>query len=122
MGRIDVGEELVRQGHAWHFTRYSNEAHLAQLQAEARAEHAGLWSQPDRIAPWDYRHPELLMDLVATPPPSNSTRVAASGFSCGGKRYCKQMTSCEEAQFYLRQCGVSRLDGDHDGVACESLC
>lgn len=44
------------------------------------------------------------------------------GFTCGGKRYCREMTSCEEAQFYLTQCGVSSLDGNHDGVPCEKLC
>lgn len=44
-------------------------------------------------------------------------------YSCDdGKRYCKQMRSCEEAKFYLNQCGVGRLDGDKDGVPCESIC
>ncbi|HUV21539.1 MAG TPA: excalibur calcium-binding domain-containing protein [Gammaproteobacteria bacterium] len=32
------------------------------------------------------------------------------------------MTSCEEAMFYLRQCGESSLDGDKDGVPCELIC
>lgn len=48
--------------------------------------------------------------------------TASSGFTCEGKRYCREMTSCEEAQFYLNQCGVGRLDGDGDGVPCESIC
>ena len=26
------------------------------------------------------------------------------------------MTSCAEARFYWSQCGLTRLDGDHDGV------
>lgn len=38
------------------------------------------------------------------------------------KRYCKHMTSCEQARFYLNQCGRTRLDGDGDGNPCESLC
>lgn len=29
---------------------------------------------------------------------------------------------CEEARFYLTQCGLSRLDGDKDGVPCEAVC
>ena len=124
VGGMDVGEALVRHGHAWHFTRYSDDAHLAKLQDEARADHVGLWSQLDPIAPWDYRHPELMLKATESSPPSSAglTRVAVSQFACGGKRYCKQMTSCAEAQFYLRQCGVSRLDRDGDGVACETLC
>ncbi len=32
----------------------------------------------------------------------------ASGGRCGEKRTCGEMTSCEEARFYLTQCGVSR--------------
>jgi Excalibur calcium-binding domain len=46
----------------------------------------------------------------------------ASGFQCSGKTKCKEMDSCEEAYFYLKKCGVSRLDRDHDGVPCESIC
>ena len=43
-------------------------------------------------------------------------------FTCGSKRYCKQMTNCEEAKFYLNECGLSSLDGNNDGVPCEVLC
>ncbi|WP_455482979.1 excalibur calcium-binding domain-containing protein [Haemophilus parahaemolyticus] len=43
-------------------------------------------------------------------------------FQCEGKRICKEMDSCEEARFYLTQCGVSSLDRDKDGVPCESIC
>ncbi len=43
-------------------------------------------------------------------------------FSCMGKTQCGQMTSCAEAKYYLLNCGLYRLDGDGDGVPCESLC
>jgi Excalibur calcium-binding domain len=42
--------------------------------------------------------------------------------TCGSKRTCKQMSNCEEATFYLKQCGVSKLDGNADGIACNALC
>lgn len=45
-----------------------------------------------------------------------------SDTQCGAKRYCNEMSSCKEALHYLRDCGLSRLDGDGDGVPCESLC
>jgi hypothetical protein len=32
------------------------------------------------------------------------------------------MTSYEEAKFYLTVCGVRSLDGDKEGVPCETLC
>jgi len=43
-------------------------------------------------------------------------------YRCGKKRYCSQMTSCEEAVFYYRVCGLKRLDRDRDGIPCEKLC
>ena len=58
-------------------------------------------------------------------PPKSSAQPkgkSESGFKCEGKRTCGQMSTCAEAKFYLNQCGVSRLDGDKDGVPCESLC
>jgi hypothetical protein len=32
------------------------------------------------------------------------------------------MSSCDEAYFHFESCGLSRLDGDSDGVPCETLC
>src|SRR5438067_2300906 len=43
-------------------------------------------------------------------------------FGQRAKRYCGDMVSCEEARFYLNQCGVRSLDRDGDGVPCKSLC
>lgn len=57
----------------------------------------------------------ILFSLIAT-------AYAAEKFQCEGKRTCSQMNSCEEARFYLAQCGVSSLDRDNDGVPCESIC
>lgn len=41
---------------------------------------------------------------------------------CGSKTVCSQMESCEEARFFLNTCDLGRLDGDGDGVPCESVC
>jgi cold shock CspA family protein len=43
----------------------------------------------------------------------------AATFSCEGKRYCSEMTSCEEATYYQMHCPDTRMDGDFDGVPCE---
>jgi endonuclease YncB( thermonuclease family) len=59
---------------------------------------------------------------------SPKTSVPNSGprnsidFSCGSKYTCGQMSTCAEAQFYLEQCGLRKLDRDGDGVPCESIC
>jgi cold shock CspA family protein len=50
----------------------------------------------------------------------SSIQIQSSAmFQCEGKRYCSEMTSCEEATFYLRDCPGVNLDGDGDGVPCE---
>jgi hypothetical protein len=46
----------------------------------------------------------------------------SSGNDCGGKDRCGQMSSCAEARHYLNDCGVTKLDRDHDGIPCESIC
>ncbi|WP_370634643.1 excalibur calcium-binding domain-containing protein [Cesiribacter sp. SM1] len=43
-------------------------------------------------------------------------------FTCGTETRCGQMTSCEEAMYYLMECRVITLDGDGDGVRYEALC
>lgn len=121
---LDAGEEMLRQGYAWHFTRYSDDARLAELEEGARAARLGIWGTPDPIAPWDYRHPGNLPSVAAQPQgffrsPVDLTRVA---LQCAGKPRCGDLRSCDEAYFYLRQCGLRRLDGDGDGVPCEKLC
>ena len=47
----------------------------------------------------------------------------AFNVECDKKQYCSQMTSCEEAKAYLKQCpNRSYLDGDKDGIPCEKKC
>lgn len=46
----------------------------------------------------------------------------AQEYSCSPRKTCKQIRSCSEAVFRLRQCGDSRRDGDGDGIPCEDLC
>ena len=44
------------------------------------------------------------------------------GWSCSYSPYCYQLSSCSEAYYYLNTCGLNRLDGDNDGIPCETLC
>ena len=40
-------------------------------------------------------------------------------YSCDGRQHCSQMSSCEEATFFIENCPNTKMDGDHDGVPCE---
>jgi len=51
-----INKELLRKGLAWHYKDFNDDPELAQLETEARTKKVGLWSQPDPVAPWDFRH------------------------------------------------------------------
>jgi hypothetical protein len=54
-------------------------------------------------------------------PDSGLENIKSSAhFSCDGRDRCSQMTSCEEAKFFLENCPGTRMDGDGDGVPCEN--
>ena len=50
---------------------------------------------------------------------STSRPVETLRYHCEGKVYCSEMSSCDEAVFYLQNCPGTKMDGDYDGVPCE---
>jgi hypothetical protein len=52
--------------------------------------------------------------------PSSQLVERASAFTCDGRTRCSQMTSCEEATYFVKHCPNTKMDGDGDGVPCES--
>ncbi len=117
---IHVNRRMVREGNAWVYQRYAVDEELRDLESAARSERAGLWAlpEPERIPPWAWRAAGRAAPGRDPEPRSREDRPLA----CGSKRLCREMDSCEEAMFYLRECGLTRLDGDRDGVPCERLC
>jgi hypothetical protein len=51
--------------------------------------------------------------------PERNELPAAPRFQCDGRTHCSQMTSCDEAGYFLRNCPNVEMDGDGDGVPCE---
>lgn len=51
-----LNKELVKNGFAWHFKKYSTSDEYANLEIEARKQKIGLWADIDAMAPWDWRH------------------------------------------------------------------
>jgi Excalibur calcium-binding domain len=60
--------------------------------------------------------PSSQRDTLVPPVPKSSTPAT---FTCDGRAYCSQMTSCEEATYFLQHCPGVKMDGDHDGIPCE---
>ncbi len=108
---INVNAEMISNGFAWVYRKYSDNQKLIQLESIAQKKKLGLWSDTDPIPPWDFRRGMR-----------RDTHDRVVNGNCGTKRYCKEMNSCEEAYHYLRNCGLNRLDGDRDGVPCERIC
>lgn len=119
----DINLDVVKAGYAWHYKKYQREQTppdqilYAQAEVEARSNVVGLWSEPNPIDPSDWRKGKKERAKAAKPP-----RLAPENFACGAKRFCSQMGSCDEACFHLKQCGLSRLDGNKDGMPCSKLC
>ena len=55
VGPINVNESLLANGFAWHSKAFDGNPAWAALEEDARAQRLGLWSQPNALAPWDWR-------------------------------------------------------------------
>ncbi|RWB54359.1 MAG: thermonuclease family protein [Mesorhizobium sp.] len=121
---VSVAAWMVEHGQALDWPRYSHGAYAAQ-QAKAEAAKVGLWVGNFQ-APWDWRALHSNVDAPSSRPLDTVSRKLVSqsgGYSCEQRRYCSQISSCDEAQWYRHSCSWGRkLDWDGDGVACESLC
>ncbi|MDB5469667.1 MAG: micrococcal nuclease [Caulobacter sp.] len=129
VGEVDVSAAMIQEGCAWAYRRYLTDPTMLALEQDARARKTGLWAQnaAQIVPPWDWRRggegPEAApVAGFVDAGPAQATPAATGAFTCGAARTCGQMKSCEEATFHLRQCGLSRLDRDGDGIPCESLC
>ncbi|WP_294824580.1 thermonuclease family protein [uncultured Flavobacterium sp.] len=52
---VNVNEELVKAGLAWHYKRYSKSRTLDAIEQQARDKKLGLWADKDPTAPWEWR-------------------------------------------------------------------
>lgn len=109
----DINREMVRKGAAWVYRKYMTDQSLLKDELRAASTQQGLWALPsaERIPPWEWRQNKRTPAAQSSPPAN-----------CGSKYTCSVMSSCKEALFHLRTCGLTRLDGDGDGIPCETLC
>ena len=129
---VDVNAELVRLGLAWVRRGYDPAPQLIRHEDEARDAQRGLWADAEATPPWVWRRARRANNVAqrpaarTTPTASARIRIAQATVPrvrCGTKRVCREMTSCGEALAFFRQCGVTSMDGDSDGVPCEhALC
>lgn len=52
---LNLSEELLKNGLAWHYVKYSKDSTLQALQDKAKKNKIGLWQDPKSIPPWEWR-------------------------------------------------------------------
>ncbi|WP_370477223.1 thermonuclease family protein [Tamlana flava] len=52
---LDLSEQLIKNGLAWHYRQYSKDSVLQSLEDKARQSKIGLWQEPTVIPPWEWR-------------------------------------------------------------------
>jgi micrococcal nuclease len=100
-----INAAMIEDGFAWHYTEYSKDPQLAELERKARQEKRGLWSDPNPVAPWDYRR------LKRTPPTSrgsgeywiNTTSNVRHNSTCESFRNTQHGRICSKGEG--RACG-----------------
>ena len=61
----------------------------------------------------------VITDVMTERKPELASTISSVSYKCDGRVHCSQMTSCEEATFFLRNCPGVKMDGNYDGVPCE---
>lgn len=64
-------------------------------------------SQPRSVADLSFSTPQTAID--------NRQK-----FKCDGRQHCTEMTSRAEAEYFIRNCPDTKMDGDNDGEPCEN--
>lgn len=111
---MNINRSLVCLGAAWWYEKYAPKAQdFRNCELEARRRKIGLWALSEAIIPSDWRRGRRT---------GSNLEERSLPFMCGEKRFCRDMTTCEEAKYQLTACGLELLDGDKDGIPCESIC
>lgn len=147
---VDCNINQLQKGAAWHYKEYQSSQtpydriEYSNAEIVARLNGRGLWANRYPIKPSDYRSGKNSSDLnfnndrlpskgasKCYSKPSAGTSngsgtiipLPPTGAICSNfiKKTCGQITTCVEAQQQLA-CGNTQIDGDKDGVPCESIC
>jgi micrococcal nuclease len=139
LGNQSVNLRMVKEGIAVVYTQYlsgcseTKDQYLA-AEAQAKAQHLGFWNQANPLMPWDYRTgkrsnnqpstgasplPQQPTTASPTPTTTNGNLPACTNSDCD----CKDFKTQAQAQQVLNAFAGDpyKLDGDKDGIACESL-
>lgn len=126
-----INQRMVQLGYAVVYDQYldscgANGNSLLAAEQQAQSERLGVWADPNFVRPWAYRRGGGQAETAPTPAPTTSPSSApavALPACVNSDCDCGDFSRWEEAQAVLDAFpgDPHRLDGDSDGVACESL-
>jgi micrococcal nuclease len=122
---------LVTEGQAIIYPQYfapctaTREQYLT-AESNARAQRLAFWSEENPIFPWEWRRADRSPVAPAEPIPSTTIAPSSALPACatnGGDCDCKDFSTQQQARQVLAAApgDPHRLDGDRDGIPCESL-
>jgi micrococcal nuclease len=136
---MDVNRRLVEEGHAWSTRSRWDQGPLVKQERMAKALGRGLHAAGGAVMPRDFRQrhgscadaqkapatapssaPSKSPQTSALPPELTKPASSSTRFACGGRTHCRHMRSCDEAKYFLKNCPNMKIDGDRDGIPCET--
>lgn len=66
-GGVEVNRAQIERGMAWVYLKYNQDLTLPGLEAMARRDRRGLWSDPEPVAPWEFRRPQIKKASATSP-------------------------------------------------------
>jgi hypothetical protein len=85
--------------------------------AEVKAEQSPLSKITDKVK--SFFHNDSNSEQADAAPTAGAEEQHSQIYVCDGRTYCSQMTSCEEATFFINNCPDTKMDGNNDGIPCE---
>jgi endonuclease YncB( thermonuclease family) len=131
-GEKDIGDRMVRDGMAWSSRFNFDRGPYVAEERMALALKRGLHAAGGAIQPREFRQRHgpcegatpkpvaAATAVTAKAPAPAQPRGAGTGQRCDGRQVCSQMTSCAEATWFLKNCPGVKMDGNRDGIPCET--
>lgn len=113
-GRI-INKEMVAEGWAWHYKKYSDSPALATAEQNAKTKKLGLWADSHSIPPWNFRDtPRRTPKKVSVGKPTVESPPNNSGYWITSSSGVRHNSSC---RYYHNSKGYE--GSSTDGRACK---
>lgn len=129
VGNKSVNLQMVQEGQAVVYRQYldgcaTTKERYLQAEAQAKQKRLSYWNQKSPVMPWDYRRLQRGQPQVSSNTPTKILPLSQQLPSCvNNDCNCSDFKTQAQAQqvFDAFPGDKFRLDGDKDGIACESL-